>query len=255
MEDKNIRQLHRQLVIAEEAEAAAAVELADPQQDARIIADTLQRMESRGELAQAVSPSLPEHRPSLPAPSSFWSSRPGKTVAYSGFSMAAVLLGVALFVQGPDTKGSREPLASFEMKIPADDRVAGHSPEPQPVVPASPPSQLSLDSVLQVDLLPEHRVSKDVQAVAFLKSAESVAPWGVTLKRSEQGTFHLRGRVRDLPGLHLGRWELIFAVGYPERMPSQTELAQRLASGGATSGEGWQILRGSLEIVETKQVR
>lgn len=251
MEDKNIRQLHRQLVIAEEAEAADAVELADPQQDARIVAAVTEQLADKGELGAPPSP-----RPAAlaqPRAASLWSRPRGRAAVFAGLSLAAALTITAV-LRGPGEPEHREAVASYAISIPSDDRVAGSATEEPPPSPIAGPSRLSLESILQVHLRPQHQVSKDVQAVAFLKQGDSLSPWPVTFVRSEQGTFLLRGKVANLPGLGLGRWELIFIIGYPEQVPSSADLAQLLRS-GAVTGDGWQILRGSIEIVEPKQVR
>lgn len=253
MEVKNIRQLHRQLINAEEAEAAGAVELADPQQDARIVAAVTKHLEEKGELARVQSEPPRPAVPSQSKPTSLLGRLRGRGALIAGISLAAALT-VAVLLRKPGAPDPQEAVASYGIVIPSDDRVAGSAPEEPPPSPIAGPSRLSLDSILQVHLRPQHQVSKDVQAVAYLKSGESIKPWPVTFERSEQGTFLLRGKVASLPGLGLGRWELIFIIGYPERLPSATGLAQLLHS-GAVTGDGWQILRGSLEIVEPKQVR
>lgn len=275
MEDKNIRQLHRQLVLAEEAEAAAAVELADPQQDARIVSDVIKRLESKGELAPSHDTEPPpvterplpqvESRPSAGRSGSRSGSRAGalsfqrswigKAAAYSGV-MATAVLGLMLFLREPTGPQPRESLAIYGITVPPDDKVAGIGPAPSALSPVAAPARLSLDSILQVDLRPARQVSKDVSAVAFLKEGRGqITPWNVTFDRSEAGVFQLRGRVRDLPGIGLGRWELLVAVGYPDRLPSRSDLAQRLTHGEVSAGEGWQLLSGSLEIVDPKQIR
>ena len=253
MEDKNIRQLHRQLVIAEEAEAADAVELADPQQDARIVVAVTKHLEEKGELSSAQPPPPRSAAPSPSGSTALFSRPRSRAALIAGLSLAAVL-SITVLLRGPGGPEKREAVASYEITIPSDDRVAGSAPEEPPPSPIAGPSRLSLDSVLQVNLRPQRQVSKDVQAVAFLKSGESIKPWPVTFVRSEQGTFLLRGKIANLPGLGLGRWELVFIIGYPDRVPSPTELAQLLRSGAAT-GDGWQILRGSIEIVPPNQVR
>lgn len=273
MEDKNFRQLHRQLILAEEAEAAAAVEIADPQQDARILGEVIQRLESKGELAPSarsdrepapreesplarIPPAPPPGRSgSLSGAPSFLNSWLGKAAALSG-AVAAAALGLTLLLREPSGTLARESLAAYGIVVPPDDQVAGAGPAPSALSSVAAPARLSLDSILQVDLRPARQVSRDVMAVAFLKAGGGqVSAWDVTFDRSEAGVFQLRGRVRELPGLGLGRWELLVAVGYPDRLPSRSELGRRLAHGDVSTGEGWQLLSGSLEIVEPKQLR
>jgi len=105
-------------------------------------------------------------------------------------------------------------------------------------------------SLLTLVLRPAENVVGPINARAFLSSNGALGgrwqPWAVHLDRADSGAFALRARVRDLPGLAPGRWQVAFLVGRPSSLPSEP--------GGVKRGEahaGWHLLEGEIEMEDT----
>ena len=143
--------------------------------------------------------------------------------------------------------------AAYKLRVDGDDPGWG-PPLPSVAVGASSDrATLSIDSRLDVILRPAEPVRKDVVLHSFCGKGPSVESWNVDLERSPSGVFHLRGRVRDLPPLSPGHWELFFVVGYPDFVPTKDKLVQLLnADPQEGPRPGWQLIRGEVDILPTR---
>lgn len=151
------------------------------------------------------------------------------------------LLGRALLRWAPIGPGGAEPeLPVYGLEL---------SPEPEHDEPPgrSRTARVRADGVLTIAVRPAQAVVGAVTAQAFLADGKILRPWAVRFERSEAGTFLLRARVEDLPGLEVGRHELVILVGRPDRLPPSVE-AVRARPVEARSTGAWCLLDGVLEV-------
>lgn len=138
---------------------------------------------------------------------------------------AAAIVAVLLLPRHPDRL---PPVPELSIQVPGDDSTMGTPARPVAARPGEP-ARLTRDSLLSVTITPRQPAPDLLAALetrAFLGHVEAagaepeeVRPWPVTLERSPQGGFLLRGRVRDLPDLGPGTWDLIFVFARPGHMP------------------------------------
>lgn len=107
--------------------------------------------------------------------------------------------------------------------------------------------QLSAEDMLRVTLRPQKRLPGDVVVEVYLRGAdEQLQRWAVPVDRTREGSFQIRQRVRDLPLIHSGSWDIFFVIGYRGKTPSAERLAG-LTTGSHTGGS-WLLLHQQLEI-------
>lgn len=263
MSNENLRRLHRQLVLAEESEAMEVVEQADPERDARIVNSVLKTLRStEQEPPSPRSTPGPLDQGALPPPvlapprghgapgegtGAWWHrSRTEVAVILTGLAMMLAIFVQTAYRNHPGTP-PLHPIAKYQMVVPGDQPTAGSEPLHPPTTQVP---KFTLDSVLQVELRPAHRVDDEVEveAQAFLRHDGQLFSWPVSLSRSLQGTFLLRGPVSTMPLLGPGRWELIFAIGAHKQLPSQSELLRQLSTSPIRSTDSVQLVSKLIDI-------
>lgn len=160
-----------------------------------------------------------------------------RTSLISALAMAACL--AILFTM----RGTQAPLPHYALNIPSDDRVLGSA------APAGEKTQLAEDSILSIELTPHDPVVGEVKVDSFVRQGPDLHPWQPQLARTKQGVFQLRAAVHELPDLHAGSFELVFAVGRGSNRPTVTQLTEALRREPPTVVNGWQVLHRAVEIV------
>ncbi len=246
--------LRAELAAADAEEAERVVEIADPAKDQALLASLLPDI--GGPEPQPIEDigTSPKKPPLTAQPNWFVRFAAGisrqPALALSAVAvLVAVLLPLELHRHFSTATPTRP--AAYKLRVDGDDREAGGPPLPS--VAASAPvdrATLSIDSRIDVILRPAEPVRKDVVLHSFVRQGPSVESWNVDLERSPSGVFHLRGRVRDLPPLSPGHWELFFVVGYPDFVPTKEKLVQLLnADPQEGPRPGWQLIRGEVDIL------
>lgn len=156
------------------------------------------------------------------------------------FAAAATAAAVLLLIGVYRPDGG--PIPAYGLTVVASEELGGHRP--------SLVTRLTPDAVLQIVLRPEHSVHGDVKIRAFLEEGGVVRGWPVDMQRTDAGVFQLKQPVRSGPGLLPGhRYGLIFVVGQKGEGPSAEAVAEASRRPDATSVEGWQLVRGAIEIL------
>lgn len=252
------RRLRAELALAEAAESEHVVELAEPSVDEALVAQLLQGHLGEARLAARASTAesqQPKAKPVAATKASFDWTRFRREPALAVSLVAvflAVILPVWLFRTGYHP--STPPPLAYTLVSYGDETTAGLEPQiPSTKEPPKAVPQLSLDSRLQIYLRPADPVREDLAVHAFLRSGKNIEPWAVTMERSASGVFQLRRKVRELPPLSPGRWELFFVVGFPNKIPNTQQLVQLLNDGIREEAHaGWQLLRGELSIIDVE---
>lgn len=161
------------------------------------------------------------------------------------WSMAAGALALAacmtLFVALQSQDGT---IPDYVVLVPGDEQHLGAS-EPTPQTP-----RLAEDSVLTVELRPQARVRGQVAVHAFLQQDGSLHPWLVHLAHSSHGVLRLQAPLRELPGLHPGHVELVFAIGSSSERnaPTVAQVTEALRHNPPSRQGGWQVVHKPLDI-------
>lgn len=110
-------------------------------------------------------------------------------------------------------------------------------------------SRFTFDSTLAMTIRPAIQIADETEVRTFLVKDGKTMEWPINLTRSNSGTFRLQARVRDLPLLAAGTWDLVCVVGYKGRLPTTQYLSEVLAT-SQPQGRNWRSIRHQIEIVE-----
>lgn len=177
-------------------------------------------------------------RPTAPAPRRWWRRPRIITAATATLMAAAALLIVPRIHTGPVA----DTLPLFTDSIATIDDTMGGDP-------TAPPAKLvaDLDSPLRLELVPDVEVKGDFAVRPYLRRDGRLVPWKVTPARTPRGVVRLTARIRELPQLGPGQWDLIFVLAPIGKLPTDDEIA-RAVDQGPPAGAPWQLHRFALTI-------
>ena len=127
-----------------------------------------------------------------------------------------------------------------------------------PTVPTyivAPPSQTLLrpGGRFEVELRPTAHVDGAVAIRAFLLRGDEVRPWDPPFEVSRDGSVRIAGAVDTLfSGVPSGDWDMAFAVGRPETLPTapRTILRARDDARSETGAAAWRLVRAPVALRE-----
>jgi hypothetical protein len=116
----------------------------------------------------------------------------------------------------------------------------------------SPKADVKLRATTQVDLiLRPHDSPKTPVAMRAISMQNGVArPWAPPSEVSATGVVRIRGKASELFPTPHGEYELLIAVGRPEALPSDADLAEILQRQKPLSWPGAKLLSGKARFVE-----
>lgn len=256
MSEDRYQNLRSELAHGDEAEANNIVELAEPEKDRALVASLLQQSGIATPSPDTASDVVPKPNEGTPVQPKPWLTIAGLKLRREPamfISVLALLVAIVLPLSLHSYfSGTKELHANYIIDVSGDVPEASMSATPEIAkVPGKNIRKLSMDSRFQVYLRPSDPVHNEVIVHAFVRKEKTLQPWDVSLDRSQSGVFQLRGRVRELPLLSPGHWELFFAVGYRDRLPTREHLI-RMLNEGMQEGQrpGWQLLHGEVEILQ-----
>lgn len=205
-------------------------------QDNQRFFEALMEMEQDGDV-EPIDPALEDR-----LVSSVLAQRRREMLRRRSFMVAGVVSMAAVLALVFGLKQQTEPTVPlYALHVAGDDKMLG-SPTQEETL------QLSLDSMLRVELRPADQTTADVVTLAFIRTGETLKRWPVEPARQRSGVFLLRAPAQEL-GLELGRHDLVFALGPKGHQPSPASIDEALRRGAPKFAGGWQLLRRSVEIV------
>lgn len=153
----------------------------------------------------------------------------------------AMAASLALFVGLQQPGGALPPYQAYAF---ADDNFLSSEPSAQTAEP-----RLGGDAMLRLELRPHDEVRDAAYAKTFLVQNGRLQPLDLPLTRTASGSFRVRKPVREVPELHPGRLELVFAIGRSAGGPKVDELERAYMNKKERTADGWQVLRQPLEII------
>lgn len=151
------------------------------------------------------------------------------------FAMTACL-ALFMFLRSPT-----EPAPSYALTMVGDIAVLGPSQREEKL-------KLAEDSVLSITLKPLSPPAEGVKVFPFLRQGTSLRPWPTQFRRADNGVFQLRAPVQELPDLHVGSFELVFAIGTSRHAPTPEQLREALQKPSPATAGRWQVIHRSVEI-------
>ena len=105
------------------------------------------------------------------------------------------------------------------------------------------PTSLGLDSLLAIELRPQHAAPEAAQVRVFFRQDGRIRPWPIQMTPTAKGLFRLQAPVHVLPEVHAGPAELIFTIGLSGGGPTVHELERALRYDSPPSINKWQVVR------------
>lgn len=135
-------------------------------------------------------------------------------------------------------RSTDDSVPGYQVQLSSTTRTLGSAP-PDRRVSAS----LTLDSLLDVELRPQHAAAEAAQVRVFFRQDGRIRPWSIKMTPTAKGLFRLQAPVQALPAVHAGPAELIFAIGLSGGGPTVDELERALLHESPPRIKQWQVLR------------
>jgi len=183
-----------------------------------------------------------------------------RTLLYAATAALSLAAGAALWLrlQGSGVEGIPAYTAQVEGGRSDQRAFPGPSAEPSGHAPAHsparPPARLPEGGRIDIVLRPATTATGDLRVYAFLADARGVRPWRAPVEPKPNGSFRVAGIERPmLPEPSGAAVELVFVIGRPEALPSEEEMARRIAAHTPMDARGAaQVVTVPLALDETR---
>jgi hypothetical protein len=167
--------------------------------------------------------------------------RPWRRIAVIVLPLAAAAAFVVAARRPQPELDARSP--SYTLEASRGDRAqrSAHETAPGPIA-------LQRDSTLELVLRPSTPSSVPVTVRAFLVQGEDARAWSPPIQRSADGAARIAGKASEL-GLQSGTWDLAFALGNADAVPSDPSAIAR-ALRAPSSAHRWQLLTTRVTVTE-----